>query len=103
MSFGDQVAEGPCELIRNSTGTVFTIPVDKTLNLTVLIYRIPGGVVSPSRGMGARATLWGKGETTERHELGAVTPLDACWVGDHIRICAWPLHQESEQPKPAAQ
>ena len=97
LSFDAGVAEGPCEMGRNSTGTYFTIAIqDEGLHLTVLVYRAPGvGVVSPSRGMAARATMWAEGlEKTIVEELGPVTPLDACWINERVRICAWPIGAE---------
>ena len=105
ISWGDDVAEGPCEMGQNSTGTHFTLDVDDGLHLTVLVYRAPSvGVVSPPRGMMAKVTMWA--DSTDKQvvdDLGSVTPLDACWINDRVRICAWPMTSAERNSPPSDQ
>jgi hypothetical protein len=44
------------------------------------------------------AVIWrdGSEEGFDAKPLGAVTALDACWVNDRVRICAW--KQELQSP-----
>jgi hypothetical protein len=100
---GEAYLTGPCEFRTNSSSILFMSVAD---SITFDGNQIDMVVnVTPSARTASITYLtWKDLEVVRmRFDLGAVTPLDACWVNDRVRICAWPLHEHPEQAEPPAQ
>ena len=88
---GTEVLTGPCGLER----TTYTDGI--VLNFTA------GDIIIKVLKRDSTPNMAGIIYTTHREHLGQVTALDACWVNERVRICAWPLHEHPKQSESPTQ
>jgi hypothetical protein len=72
--------------------------------VVVSLDRPPGNPINSSRSRTAIVTITRANGQKIGKPLGLVRVLGGCWVNDNpgVRICAWGLHEHSEQSKPPA-